>query len=255
MALIATGGGVGAITGAGGQSPGRNTNRNTDKVITAQWDGPTTHLNWLGDRYTTAEATFVGDRVAIPGDRVQRTLNVCNDGPSGAVMVVSLLVAENPAAFEQDPELASDVDLFWSVGDAVGSDRFETLLAAADGTEVAHTHAPRGVIIPVTVGFTMDRAVTTGQDRAAAMPELSFKVEVRMHGDASLPSGMDSPHDSDAPSAARPDTNGWRIPGLSATGAAVLGAAAAAVGLLGLGALALLLVTRRRRRARHASSE
>lgn len=158
-----------------------------DDAIVAEWDGPTTHLDWQGDGYATAEASFVGTRIVSPGDRVERTLNVENAGPASAVMTVALDVSQHLDAMSENPDLAEHVDLFWDVAGVEGSATFADLLARSDGRPVvAEIQVPQGALAPVTLGV-MVPAELTDQTGLDAQTTLSFGVNVRMQGDTEEP--------------------------------------------------------------------
>ncbi|WP_125098571.1 hypothetical protein [Leucobacter chromiireducens] len=195
-------------------------------VVTAQWDGPAVHLDWTGAEYARAETTFIGDRTASPGDRVERTLNVVNAGPGAGVASVTLDLAEVIPPGAANPRLAEDVTLFWNIGGVTGSDTFAAL-HSADRVSVAELAVPAGETVPVTVGFAMDAAVEGSRADGADSTILSFDVGVNLTGETTPP----------------------EPPKLAITGAAGLFALisiAAALILLGV----LLVVLRRRRRDR-----
>lgn len=206
-----------------------------DGAIAAEWDGPTVHVDWTGDRYTTVEADFVGDRVASPGDTVQRTLTLRNDGPVGAVLSVGLLLDQDLPADSPSPDLGRAIDLFWDVAGITGRDSFRTLHDAGHPT-IAEVRVEQGGTVPVTVGFTMP-AEETGQ-RGGAASTVQFRVVAQMQGDTDVQPEVPGPE----PDEAGPVGGG----GLAVTGAQLLGAVLVALGLLLVG---WLLVRRRRRPA------
>lgn len=193
-----------------------------DGAIQAHWDGPTTHLDWRGGTYVTAEASFVGDRVASPGDRVQRTLRIGNAGPADAVMTVGLVLDRTTPETVTAGDLSEAIDLFWDVAGVDGQERFSTLLAADQQPVVSQVAVPRGATVPVTVGFAMPAEVT-GYADAASSGVVEFQVVVRLQG----------------------DTTPAQVPALAITGTQVLGLVALALGLAGLGWLLLALARRR----------
>lgn len=196
-----------------------------DGAIQAEWDGPVTHLDWQGRTYATAAASFVGDRVASPGDRVQRTLLIGNAGPSDAVMTVALITQSSGPDGAED--LGRSVDLFWDTAGVAGQERFATLVGAGgQGQVVSEVAVAHGATVPVTVGFTMPAEVTAhqGTDDTGV---LEFQVVIRLQGDT----------------AAAPP-----LPGLAITGAQVAALIALALVLAGLGWLLWLLARRRRPR-------
>ena len=156
-----------------------------EAYIEAEWDGPTLQVDWQGHGYSTVEAGFVGDRVAVPGDHVERTLRIGNAGPAGAVMTVALSVDELIPAFADNPELAEVVELFWDVGGVTGQETFATLLDLAGRGDpvVAEVRVPQGQEVAVTVGFEMPADVTTQTNEDAASTELLFQVLATLRGD------------------------------------------------------------------------
>jgi hypothetical protein len=204
---------------------GAGTDLSGTGVLRAEWDGPTTHLDWTGRTSTTAEASFVGDRTAAPGDRVQRTLRLANAGPGAAVLTLSLVLTTS-SDHEAAPDLGGlgeAVDLYWDVAGVTGAERFATLRSTGPRVDVAHVRVPRGETALVTVGYAVPAELTgarSGDDDAGT---LRFDVAARLQGET-------------APAA---------TPALAVTGAQVAGAVAVAVGLLAVG---WLLVTAARGR-------
>lgn len=195
-----------------------------DGAILAEWDGPVVHLDWAGRTYATAAASFVGDRVASPGDRVQRTLRIANAGPSDGVMSVALVAQRGVAVGEPGTDLGESVDLFWDTGGVAGQERFASLVATGkQGRVVSEVAVPHGETVSVTVGFTMPADVTAHQGRVDT-GVLEFQVVVRLQGESEPP-----------------------VPALAVTGAQVAAVVALALGLAALGALLLLLGRRRGR--------
>lgn len=195
-------------------------------LLSGRWDGRTVHLDWRGDDYATAEASFVGDRVVSPGDRVFRTLGVRNDGPSDGVMAVGLVLAETVPVLAANPELADHVTLFWDIAGVTGSAPFSDLLALDDGRpELVQVQVPRGADVPVTVGFEVPASLTTEMNAHAESTDLRFDVVVQIEGDTST-----------------------TPPILAQTGADAALTAALIALALGIAAAGLLLLAARRRR-------
>lgn len=165
-----------ATTGA---ATGVTTN---DGKIRAAWDGPTTHLAWNGNQYTTAESDFIGARVASPGDRVQRTLRLRNDGPSGATMSVKLQLAKKTEDTTVNTRLDDAVELFWNVSDVTGHQSYATLLRDGE-PEVAEVNVPRGETAIVTAGFEMPAETTDHRNAGAPSTVLDFRVLATMQGE------------------------------------------------------------------------
>jgi hypothetical protein len=227
-----------------------------DGAITAEWDGPTVHVDWTGERYTTVEADFVGDRVASPGDRVHRTLTLRNDGPEDAVLSVDLALGQDVPAGSPNPELGGAVDLFWDVAGVEGQERFAILHDAGRPT-IAEARVAQGDTVPVTVGFTMP-AEETGHRGGEAATTLHFRVLATMQGETGVDPGPGPSPEPDpgpggevpAPEPGEPDQAAPEAGGdgdLAVTGAHLLGAVLVLLGLLLIGWLLLALARRRRR--------
>ena len=217
-------------------APGDSATTTVADAIKAVWDGPTVHLDWTGKTYTTAEATFVGDRIASPGDHVQRTLNIANAGPADAVMTVSLVLAEQTPALAANAELAKGINLIWDVGGVTGNETYADLLARQAGQPVvAEVQVPQGKTVAVTVGFEMPLAITDYRSLESPSDLLTFNVLARMQGNTAAPGVI--------PNLPIPAPPGGT---LAVTGATVFGVVAVAVGLFLVGWL-LIAATRRRR--------
>ncbi|MBO3663936.1 hypothetical protein [Microbacterium stercoris] len=152
--------------------------------VRAVWDGPTTHLNWAGDGYETAEASFIGARVFAPGDKVTRTLLVTNSGPEAATMSVSIAASELFAADTRNRALGENVDLSWAVGQVAGGGRFdEVIQVSAPRTEIAQLRVARGETVPITLTASMPSEVRDQRRADTTSAELSFDVQVVLRGD------------------------------------------------------------------------
>lgn len=155
-----------------------------DGRIIARWGGPTVHVDWTGAPYKTVQASFIGNRVATPGDDVHRTLHVGNAGPSRAVMAISLDLSQFVPAVARNPDLADDIEIYWEAAGVRGRESFATLLRRNNGSPViAEVQVARGATTAVTAGFRMPVETTTGRRDGRASTVLSFDVLVRMSGD------------------------------------------------------------------------
>ncbi|MET0433882.1 MAG: hypothetical protein ABW025_06905 [Cellulomonas sp.] len=230
-------GGAGGLAPAGGTGGASATDGTVvPGAIAAEWDGPTVHLDWTGERYTTVEADFVGDRVASPGDRVERTLTLRNDGPEDAVLSVDLLLDQEVPAGSPNPGLGEAVDLHWDVAGVEGSERFAVLHTERQPT-IAEARVPQGGTVPVTVGFTMP-ADETGQRGGGDSTVLHFRVLAQLQGETGVDPGPE-PVDPEEPAEPGPDG------GLAVTGSQLLGAVLLLLGLLLAGWLLRALNRRR----------
>lgn len=210
-------------------------------AVVGVWDGPTVHLDWSGQRYTTVEADFVGDRVASPGDRVERTLTLRNAGPEDAVLSVDLLLDETAPAGSPNPGLGQAIDLHWDVAGVEGSEQFAVLHSEKQPT-IAQVRVLEGGTVPVTVGFTMP-ATETGQRGGDDSTTLHFRVLAHLQGETGVVPGPVPPETEpvDPEEPAEPGPDG----GLAVTGSQLLGAVLLLLGLLLAGWLLLALNRRR----------
>ncbi|WP_147794678.1 hypothetical protein [Cellulomonas sp. Y8] len=214
-----------------------------DGALVGEWDGPTVHLDWSGQRYTTVEADFVGDRVASPGDRVERTLTLRNAGPEDAVLSVDLLLDQTVPAGSPNPGLGEAVELHWDVAGVEGSERFAVLHSERRPT-IAEVRVPEGDTVPVTVGFTMPPA-ETAQRGGDGSTTLHFRLLAQLQGETDVEPGPVPPEpepvDPEEPVAPEPAPDG----GLAVTGSQLLGAVLILLSLLLAGWLLAALGRRR----------
>lgn len=208
-----------AISGAAEPS---SADSEADGAIRAHWDGAAVHLDWTGSEYARAEATFVGDRVATPGDRVSRRLVIVNSGPGDAVMTAELHAAVTVPEGALNPHLDDDVRVFWSVDGRTGDGLFSSWRSGRP-VALADVEVDRGASVEIMVGFEMDTAVETSRSFGEASTQLRFDLDVRMRG----------------------DEYAGRPPLALTGGSPPVAAVAVALGLLGLGWV--LLVRARRR--------
>jgi len=170
----------GDSTGSG--TPAKSSPANADGRIHAAWDGPTTHLAWTGRKYATAESDFIGTRIASPGDQVQRTLRLRNDGVGSATMSVKLQLAKKTEDTTENTQLDDAVDLFWNVSGVTGRQSYASLLRDGE-PDVAEVSVPRGETALVTVGVDMPAEVTGHRNQGAPSTVLDFRVLATMQGE------------------------------------------------------------------------
>ena len=195
-----------------------------DAIAEAAWDGPATHLDWSGRGYSTAESSFVGQRIAAPGDRTQRTLMLTNSGPARAGLTVSLRLDESVPGGARNPGLADEVELFWSVGGVEGRQRFSALAEEMTGTvDIAEVRVAQGETVAVEIGFELPSATASQRNEGQGSTELAFDVVSTMSGEV--------------------DEQPTRLAATGASSLLLFGIAAALLLLVGL-----LLVAGRRRR-------
>ncbi|QAY63585.1 hypothetical protein ET495_10370 [Xylanimonas allomyrinae] len=155
----------------------------TAGAIHASWDGPAVRLDWQGRTgEAAAQATFVGDRVMVPGDRVTRTLVVTNAGSADGLLSVDLVLRALTTE-GTDRALERAVRLEWDVAGVAGGEQFGTLRDGPD-TDVAEVHVAKGQSVPVRVGFAVaPDAAPLGSGQGSGRVE--FDVVVALHDDTS----------------------------------------------------------------------
>lgn len=141
-------------------------------------------LSWDGSDYAdTVVESFVGTPVAVPGDSVQRTLHVRNDGPSDGTLTVTITRVEllDPDA-GLDDSFYDDVIVDWGTGS--GS------LAAIDDagdTSVLTRPLAMGETTEVTIGYDFPVDATSGNRSNVGDREASFDVVFTLGGDDVTP--------------------------------------------------------------------
>ena len=205
--------------------------------IDTSWDGPTLSLAWDGSTKATAESSFVGVPVAVPGDRAVRLLTVRNDGPTGGTLrawVEQVDLLDAPAGLD-DP-FYDDQRLDWrTVSQSAGASFAE--LAEAGATLIAETDLAQGASTQLQVGYELPAAATSGNRSHVGPREASFVVRVQIQGDTPTPEPTD-------PVSATPASPGGTEGGGAGAGvaAAPAGAVAGALALTGLDALRAALL-------------
>ena len=200
-------------------------------ALVGRWNGNTIHLDWQNQPFVTAETSFVGDRVIVPGDRVARTMYIENVGPGPAVLTVALNFARLIDDGATNLDLYHDVTIFWAVDETSGSCTFAELYYGYCDNEIGQARVGRGETAQITLGFDFPADVDTHYTSVGggvASKVLLFDMITHMTGDmAALP---------EAP----------QRPSLPETGANIAGAVAlaAALGILGW----LIFAAARRRR-------
>ncbi|MDR0958757.1 MAG: hypothetical protein LBM23_00085 [Propionibacteriaceae bacterium] len=151
--------------------------------VTIEWDGPTTNVDWRGQAYVTADGTFEGTPVAVPGDRAERTAIIRNDGPSDAWVSAAV---KNVAVHRADTSINTDlpeiIELGWSISGVEGTTTW------AKAAETACEHAvvfplPQGESFPATVIFAFPYDATGGRNGGEVSVSLTGELEVVMSDD------------------------------------------------------------------------
>jgi hypothetical protein len=162
-------------------------------------------LSWDGSDYAdTVVESFVGTPVAVPGDSVQRTLHVRNDGPSDGTLTVTITHVEllDPDA-GLDDSFYDDVIVDWGTGS--GS------LAAIDDagdTSVLTRPLAMGETTEVTIGYDFPIDATSGNRSDVGDRQASFDVVFTLGGDIAEPVPTTpppvTPEPTDSPEPPRP---------------------------------------------------
>ncbi|QCB92928.1 hypothetical protein [Cellulomonas shaoxiangyii] len=230
-----------------------------DDALGLAWEGPTVALAWDGTAHDTVTTSFVGSRVAVPGDVVGRTLTVRNDGPTDAtlrgwVTDVALLDPAAPdvdhATGEERGDFYADLRLRWRAASGDGTASFREL-AVHGRTEVVSVPLARGETTRITLVSELPVGARSGNGANVAPREARFDVLLRLDGSASpVPAAGVTSVPAAAAVTAPGGGAGARTGGvggpLATTGADALRAALAAVVAVGVGGLLLGAVRRRR---------
>jgi len=158
--------------------------------VQINWDGTTTNLDWAGSQYATAQDSFVGTPVAVPGDFESRTAVVKNAGPSDAKAIVELIdvaVATPPEAVNTD--FQDCVHIFIETnGKRYDATWREALDASVGGTSWSTSFpVAMDATFSITAGAYFPVEETRGQSDGHPSQELSFAVRVTMGGDTPAP--------------------------------------------------------------------
>ncbi|QCB93854.1 hypothetical protein [Cellulomonas shaoxiangyii] len=208
-------------------------------ALDTRWAGETVALAWDGTTYTTADRSFVGVPVTVPGDRAVRTVSVRNDGPTTGTL--RAWVQEVDLQGPVTDEFYDDLQLDWTSASASGAASFRAL-AEAGRTQVAQVELAPGQSTPLTVGYTFPASSTSGNRAEVGARAASFVVHLEIRGE--------TPGDHPAGTGAQQPAGRPGV--LAMTGADLLRAALLAVGAVGVGSLLLAGTRRRRRSARGA---
>lgn len=231
-------------------------------AVDVAWDAPTLSLAWDGSTRASAESSFIGIPVTVPGDRAWRAVSVRNDGPTGGTLRAWVTQVELLGPLPgTDDGFYDDLRLDWTTVSQTDGASFRALEVAGD-TLIAQTHLAQGAATRVEVGYELPLAATTGNRAVVGEREASFVVHFQITGDT-MPAPTSSPtpaptapvSPSPAPPAgteARPTSAaavgaaGAGTPPLALTGLDALRAALLAVVAIGVGSI-LLGAARRRR--------
>jgi hypothetical protein len=181
-----------------GAADGRDPNQ--PGAIDHEWSSETISLDWRGKERATVkeDSELLGPSVAVPGDRLTRTVTVRNAGPGDAELEVYFTDFDKRAYEDtENYELEHLVYLLWRVGQDPGSVRFST--AAEAGRYHADTIAvPKGASTEVTIGWELPPETEGGQSGLGQSMELDFGMELVMRGRyADDPTAPPEPLDDD----------------------------------------------------------
>jgi len=155
--------------------------RNT--VIALSWDGPITALDWRGDGYAVAGDMFIGQSVAVPGDRIQRTATVANAGPAPAIATVQILdVSASDPSGSRNLDLEDCIHLFAKLGAQQYDASWRAAIEQADGdvSWQASVRVPQDGTFRLSVGAYFPARETRGDDWGDPSQVLSFAVQITM---------------------------------------------------------------------------
>jgi hypothetical protein len=174
--------------------------------VVPEWTGGTIALDAHGrpGEIVSGEWEFMGQFVAVPGDRVHRTAQVTNSGPTPAHLTVSL-VHLTAATTERtvNHEFEDLIEVFWDIDGQTG----RTTVSEArqrDPFEVVTVWADQGEAVAVTVGWEFPFDATGGRADGGDSIVLSFDIDITLRGTVESPPASPSPDTSGAPESAAP---------------------------------------------------
>ncbi|UZN02234.1 hypothetical protein [Cellulomonas sp. S1-8] len=217
-------------------------------AVDVAWEGPTLSLAWDGSTRASAEQSFVGVPVTVPGDRARRAVTVRNDGPTGGTLQAWVTQVDllDPAAGADDG-FYDDLHLDWATASQTDGATFRALEAAGD-TLIAQTHLPQGAVTRIEVAYELPATATTGNRGLVGEREASFVVHVQITGDTATPAPTSAPSPTATPAPSPTTGEGVAAdPGPTTTAAGTVAAApaagnAATLALTGLDALRAALL-------------
>ncbi|MDR1188080.1 MAG: hypothetical protein LBK95_11605, partial [Bifidobacteriaceae bacterium] len=148
------------------------------------WDGSDEYETIAGDRFTH-------DAVAVPGDWIQRTLVVRNNGPCPGWLTVEILNpnASSAADTVNDDDLsvtaprvgfAGMSELHWDVDGTVGSSPFSSLV---DRQPLARVLVGKDASVPVQMAYKFPYEETEGKHLGFPSQALTWGVGLKLQGD------------------------------------------------------------------------
>ncbi|MDR2704058.1 MAG: hypothetical protein LBB58_06935 [Cellulomonadaceae bacterium] len=161
-----------------------------DNYLRATLGAQTIALDWAGNQVASPGGdTIVGERVLIPGDRILRTIDVVNAGPTDAVLSAALTLipgGRRDSAGEED--FAQAVQFFWALaaggssgGNSAGIANITGTapvgeLLADSGVFLSNVLAPRGKVNQLTVGIELPDSIN--DHFAGALPNFALTISL-----------------------------------------------------------------------------
>ncbi|MDR2931350.1 MAG: hypothetical protein LBV06_10680 [Propionibacteriaceae bacterium] len=176
--------------GGAGMATAAPTPSDTSRIIAMDWDGPTTSVKWDGRTAQTVEGSFVGNAVAVPGDRVERDATVRNDGPSDAratIEVVNVTTTNEPVA--ATPSFEDLIHLVVMANGLASDQVWHDARTAWETTGSARTvsfSVAKGEQFTIRAGYYFPAEATEGNTADGAVSQLSFDLRVTLSGDVQV---------------------------------------------------------------------
>jgi len=171
------------------------TSAQADGVIPIQWNGPTMNVSWDGGSYAIIAGSIVGDVVATPGDRAERTAIVQNGGPTPAratVQILNVTTSNDPDTVNTN--LEDLIHLFWNINGNKDDITWREAREAADPNGISYEvsfHLSQGEKFSITAGYYFPASATTGKNEGKPSSALRFDIRILMQGDdhVKIPTG------------------------------------------------------------------
>jgi len=181
--------------------------------ISLAWGDNPTNLDWQPGSASHAMGSFTSDAVVVPGDRVQRTLLVRNDGPSAAIATVQFhdvgIDIPEGAANQNLPNL---VYLFLSLdGNQTINPTWQQAANGVGDPAELKLRVAKGDVFAVTAGYNFPVHETGGRNAGAPSTQLSFGVMITLTEDTSTtPPDTPPPQKPGSPAQTGGEViNGW----------------------------------------------
>ncbi|MCL2736120.1 MAG: hypothetical protein FWD75_05755 [Propionibacteriaceae bacterium] len=153
------------------------------KQSTIEW-GRTTSVTWDGQTRVVMGGAVQDTVVVVPGDRVEHSAIVRNDGPAAARVSVQIV---DIRASHEDPVAHTDFEnlirIVWDFNGFKGEQPWVKQLDKEDETLVSYTatfDVPQGGEFPIMAGFYFPIEATKGMGDLDTPSTLTFDVRVTM---------------------------------------------------------------------------